>query len=287
MDRSVALVIGLLSLSIVANGQQMAMYSEPMSTPPDPERVLETLEDEAWDINDSLTYIPWYDQYCEWSSTNIFSGKYDLRDKEDTTRLVLQYEACDHAHPVCGRITSDFGYRRNRFHYGVDIKLQTGDPVRSAFEGVVRVAKYSRTFGRVVVVRHNNGLETLYAHLSKYHVGPGDKVEAGDIIGLGGNTGRSTGSHLHLEVRFLGEPIDPHTIFDIVEGELKMDTLALNASHFEYLKEVRARKYHRVRSGDTLSGIGSRYGRSVSQLCQMNGIRRSSVLRIGQRVRYN
>jgi len=95
------------------------------------------------------------------------------------------------------------------------------------------------------------------------------------------------GSHLHFEVRFLGEPINPHTIFDIVEGEIKVDTLALNASHFEYLKEIRARKYHRVRSGDTLSGIGSRYGKSVTKLCQLNSIRRSSVLRIGQSVRYN
>ena len=286
MDRLFQFLVTILVTLTGLKAQEVAMVEGATLDPIfDTEPIVESIE--VWDINDSLQNIPWYDEYCEWSSDKIFSGKYDLRDKPDTTQLILQYDACDHAHPICGRITSDFGYRRHRFHYGVDIKLQTGDPVKCAFEGVVRVAKYSRTFGRVVVVRHNNGLETLYAHLSKTNVEPGDKVEAGDIIGLGGNTGRSTGSHLHFEVRFLGEPIDPHAVFDIVEGELKEDTLAVHAGHFEYLKEVRARKYHRVRSGDTLSGIGSRYGRSITELCRMNGIRRNSILRIGQSIRYN
>jgi len=292
MDRPTALFVLLILACLNAPAQQeyIAMVNAPAVEVEVDLALLRADQDPEngpWDICDSLANIPWYDAYCEWSTTKIFSKRYDLRDKPDTTELILQYDACDHAHPFCGRITSDFGYRRNRFHYGVDIKLKTGDPVLCAFEGVVRISKYSSTFGRVIVVRHNNGLETLYAHLSKLKVEPGDKVEAGDVIGLGGNTGRSTGSHLHLEVRFLGEPIDPNTVFNIVEGELRSDTLLLNSEHFEYLKEVRARKYHRVRSGDTLSGIGYRYGRSITQLCRLNGIRRSSTLRIGQSIRYN
>lgn len=292
MDRSTALLVLLVlaCLNVTAQQEYVAMVNAPSVKVELDFNLLKEEQDPdngTWDICDSLANIPWYDAYCEWNTSKIFSKRFDLRDKPDTTELILQYDVCDHAHPFCGKITSDFGYRRNRFHYGVDIKLKTGDPVLCAFEGVVRISKYSSTFGRVIVVRHNNGLETLYAHLSKLKVEPGDKIEAGDVIGLGGNTGRSTGSHLHLEVRFLGEPIDPNIVFNIVEGELRTDTLLLNAEHFEYLKEVRARKYHRVRSGDTLSGIGYRYGRSVTQLCRLNGIRRSSTLRIGQSIRYN
>lgn len=280
------ITFGLLGITAVAQQGGIAEIDVPENTvPDDPTPADAPLY--HWDVNDSLATIPWYDAYCEWDQNKIFSKKFDLRDKPDTTHITLMHEACDHAHPICGRITSDFGYRRNRFHYGVDIKLQTGDTVVSAFEGMVRIAKYDRTFGRVVVVRHNNGLETLYAHLSSLKVQPGDKVEAGQLVGLGGNTGRSTGSHLHFEVRYLGEPINPHTLFDIAEGEIKFKEIDLTAEHFEYLKEIRARKYHRVRRGDTLSGIGARYGRSVTQLCRMNGIRRSSTLRIGQSIRYN
>jgi len=162
-----------------------------------------------------------------------------------------------------------------------------GDEVKAAFEGVVRIAHYDGDYGRVVVIRHNNGLETLYGHLSQFKVKEGEKVEAGDVIGLGGNTGRSTGSHLHFEVRYLGEPINPNEVIDWELGYLCSDTLHLNAEHFEYLVEVRKRKYHTIRRGDTLSGIARRYGTSVGNLCRLNGIRSSTTLRIGRKIRYN
>lgn len=240
-----------------------------------------------WCVNDSLVNIPAYDKYCSWVTNKVHPYKNDLTAMRDTVIVPLAYDSCSFAAPFIGRKTSDFGQRRYRHHYGVDIKVYTGDPIVSAFEGVVRVAHYDGDYGKVVVVRHNNGLETLYAHLSKLDVQRGDWVEAGDIVGLGGNTGRSTGSHLHFEARYLGEPLNPNHLIDFETGNLIADTLHLNAAHFEYLKEARARKYHRIRSGDTLSGIARRYGTSVSTLCRLNGIRSNTTLRIGRTIRYN
>lgn len=242
---------------------------------------------EAWNINDSLLHIPSYDTYCSWNTERVHPYKDDLSLMTDTIMLVLAPDSCDFVAPYIGRKTSDFGYRRYRHHYGVDIKLYKGEEVKSAFEGVVRIAQYDGDYGKVVVVRHQNGLETLYAHLSKLNVKEGDKVEAGDVVGLGGNTGRSTGSHLHFEARYKGEPIDPNALIEWETGYLCHDTLALNKEHFEYLVEIRKRKYHKIRSGDTLSGIARRYGTSVNKICKLNGMRSSTTLRIGKTLRYN
>ncbi|HKL40549.1 MAG TPA: M23 family metallopeptidase [Cryomorphaceae bacterium] len=242
---------------------------------------------ESWNINDSLLHIPSYDTYCSWNTDRVHPYKNDLRFMTDTVLLVLAPDSCDFVSPYTGRKTSDFGYRRYRYHYGVDIKLYQGEEVKSAFEGVVRIAQYDGDYGKVVVVRHHNGLETLYAHLSKLNVKEGDKVEAGDVVGLGGSTGRSTGSHLHFEARYKGEPIDPNALIEWETGYLCHDTLAVNQEHFEYLVEVRKRKYHKIRSGDTLSGIARRYGTSIRNICQLNGIRSTTTLRIGKTLRYN
>lgn len=242
---------------------------------------------DIWDINDSLEFIPAYDTYCSWNTDRVHPYSEDLRFMDDTVNIILAMDSCDFVPPYVGRKTSDFGYRRYRYHYGVDIKLYRGEEVKSAFEGIVRIAHYDGDYGKVVVVRHNNGLETLYAHLSKLSVKEGDKVEAGDVVGLGGNTGRSTGSHLHFEVRYKGEPIDPNQLIEWETGYLCHDTLDLNQEHFEYLIDIRKRKYHRIRSGDTLSGIARRYGTSVRKICQLNGIRSTTTLRIGRVLRYN
>lgn len=243
-----------------------------------------------WDVNDSLSFIPGYDLYCHFNTEAIFhlqKGVVPLAN--DTLRLVLSHADCDHALPSSGHVTSPFGPRKGRMHYGVDLKLQTGDPVLSAFAGMVRISRYNPTFGHVVVIRHFNGLETLYAHLSKRSVYPGELVEAGDLIGLGGNTGRSYGSHLHFEVRFMDQPIDPNEVFDLSNGTLKAKTFDIHKGTFEAIARAKAasaaRKYHVVRSGDTLSAIARRYGTSVSALCRMNGIRSTAVLRVGQRLR--
>ena len=242
-----------------------------------------------WTINDSLYHIPAYDLYCGFDRAKIWGVKVDQTKKIDTTAIHLAHDSCDFHSPWVGRLTSDFGWRNNRPHYGVDIKLNTGDTVKSAFEGMIRISRYSSTYGNVVVVRHLNGLETLYAHLSKRLVKEGDEILTGEVLGLGGNTGRSFGSHLHFETRYLGEPINPKDVFVINDSTftVKQDSLILSANNFSFLKEVRKIKYHRVRSGDSLWRISKRYGVSINKLCRLNGISRKKTLRIGQRIRYN
>jgi murein DD-endopeptidase MepM/ murein hydrolase activator NlpD len=236
---------------------------------------------------DSVALIPFYDEYGKFPTSKVHPYEVDLSKMTDSIPLTLEYSECDYAHSVCGEINSDFGYRKNRFHYGIDVDLNVGDDVLASFEGIVRIAKYDRTYGNVVVIRHQNGLETLYAHLSKIKVNVGDYVQAGDIVALGGNTGRSTGPHLHFEVRYLGEPINPNDIIDFQNGQLKSQDLILCESSFAYLKEIRKRKYYRVKSGDSLSRIAVRNGVSISKLCSLNGISRNSILQIGQQIRYN
>jgi hypothetical protein len=241
------------------------------------------------DREDSLSMIPGYALYGGWNTESIFERMRMSTLVNDTVRLCLSHAACDHAMPVCGDLTSPFGPRRGRMHYGIDLELDHGDPVVAAFEGMVRISRYNKTFGHVVVVRHSNGLETLYAHLSQRNVEAGDHVEAGDMLGLGGSTGRSTGDHLHFEVRYLDQPIDPQLVFDVENGELKAKHLDLHKGVFAEIEKAREtaakKRYHVVRRGDTLSAIARRYGTSVQRLCRLNRISQRSVLRVGQRIR--
>lgn len=243
------------------------------------------------DVNDSIAMIPGYDMYCHWNTDVLFDRERSGLILHDTLCLKLAEHEHEFAMPCTGHLTSPFGWRRGRMHYGVDLKLNTGDPVVSAFPGMVRISKYNRTFGHVVVVRHHNGLETLYAHLSKRLVQPGQIIAAGDTLGLGGNTGRSYGSHLHFEVRFLDQPIDPSLIVDVENGALKAKSFEIHKGTFASMAAAKAasgaRKYHIVRKGDTLSAISRRYGVSVQALCRLNGINQRAVLSLGQRVRYN
>ena len=130
-------------------------------------------------------------------------------------------------------ITSNYGYRRTfgRMHKGLDIKVYIGDTIRAAFSGKVRIVAYERSgYGKYIVIRHPNGLETIYGHLSKQMVKEDQIVQAGEPIGLGGNTGRSTGSHLHFETRFLGQAINPAEMFDFVEQDVTGDYYLFRAN---------------------------------------------------------
>ena len=191
------------------------------------------------------------------------------------------------------KITSPFGPRWRRMHNGLDLKVNIGDTIVAAFDGKVRIVKYERRgYGKYVVIRHDNGLETVYGHLSKQLVEENQLVKAGEVIGLGGNTGRSTGSHLHFETRFLGNAINPIYMFDFPKQDIVADTYTFRkakgvkraGSHDTQVADG-AIRYHKVKSGDTLSRIAKLRGVSVSTLCKLNRIKPTTTLRIGQVLR--
>ncbi|MDR2967982.1 MAG: peptidoglycan DD-metalloendopeptidase family protein [Tannerellaceae bacterium] len=192
------------------------------------------------------------------------------------------------------KVTSKYGPRRRRMHRGIDLKVHVGDTVRAAFDGKIRIRSYERRgYGNYVVIRHPNGLETIYGHLSKFLVNENDIIRAGQPIGLGGNTGRSTGSHLHFETRFLGQAINPAEIIDFTNGVPHKDlyvfqNVKINGRKSNIYTSSEDRMfYYRVRSGDTLGRIASIYGTSVNELCRLNGIKSTTTLRIGQSIRVN
>ena len=191
------------------------------------------------------------------------------------------------------KITSPFGPRWRRMHNGLDLKVNIGDTIVAAFDGKVRIVKYERRgYGKYVVIRHDNGLETVYGHLSKQLVEENQLVKAGEVIGLGGNTGRSTGSHLHFETRFLGIAINPIYMFYFPKQDIVADTYTFRktkgvkraGSHDTQAADGTIR-YHKVKSGDTLSRIAKLRGVSVSTLCKLNRIKPTTTLRIGQVLR--
>ena len=192
------------------------------------------------------------------------------------------------------KITSPFGPRWRRMHNGLDLKVNIGDTIVAAFDGKVRIVKYERRgYGKYVVIRHDNGLETVYGHLSKQLVEENQLVKAGEVIGLCGNTGRSTGSHLHFETRFLGIAINPIYMFDFPKQDIVADTYTFRrtqgsskraGSHDTQVADGTIR-YHKVKSGDTLSRIAKLRGVSVSTLCKLNRIKPTTTLRIGQVLR--
>lgn len=187
-------------------------------------------------------------------------------------------------------LNSPYGIRKHRLHRGVDLHLHIGDSVVAAYPGKVVVSKYNRRgYGNYIMVEHANGTRTLYAHLQKRLVNVGDTVEGGQLIGKGGNTGRSSGPHLHFEIRYGEVNIDPATVFDFEKGELlpNTDRYALAPaidSHNAIQAELSKHRFHRVRPGDTLGKIAQMYGTTVEKLCKLNKITRTSILRIGQNI---
>ena len=188
-------------------------------------------------------------------------------------------------------ITSPFGPRRGRFHYGTDIGLSYGDTVVAAFDGVIRVVNYQRKgYGHYVIIRHKDSLETVYAHFTRPLVEVNQEVKAGDPIGLGGSTGRSTGPHLHFEMRYLGNAFNSTKVINYASKDLYTNTYRVNKtatfSHKKEIDQLKAARYHKVKSGETLSHIARRYGTSVAQLCKLNKIKPTTILQIGRTIRY-
>jgi murein DD-endopeptidase MepM/ murein hydrolase activator NlpD len=213
--------------------------------------------------------------YPEWSNSYVYN--YDNVKLPDSVIISMK----GYCMPTDSTyITDKFGYRprRGRQHFGLDIRIKTGDTIRAAFDGKVRISRYERRgYGHYLVIRHPNGLETLYGHLSKKLVNENDIVHAGDPIALGGNTGRSTGPHLHFETRILGNAINPALMFDFPHQRAVTD-------YYVYQKNTRA-VYYRVKSGDTLSGIALKNETSVSSICKLNGITTKTVIKPGQTLR--
>ena len=238
--------------------------------------------------------------------TNPYGVK--LEDLETSWSIWL-VDSLDQYHcPFIGDIhpRGKFGPRRGRRHQGVDLPLKTGDPIYAAFTGKVRLSKYMGAFGNLVVIRHENGIETFYAHLSKRNVEVGDWVNAGDVIGLGGSSGRSTGPHLHFETRYNGFAFDPQWLIDFKTGELRHRLFVLKKKYFniysnyeqDFEDEIKnqeedaaedaeraAMKYYAIRSGDTLSKIARNNGTTISELCRLNGMSQNTTLKIGRKIR--
>ncbi|MES2284421.1 MAG: M23 family metallopeptidase [Bacteroidota bacterium] len=254
-------------------------------------------EEEMADYNDSIISFPSSDLYCGWDTINTHSIKFDIESLKDDTKEIALYDknSCGYVHPFSGNVTSGFGPRKKRFHYGADIDLETGDAVGAAFDGKVRIARKSKSYGSVVVIRHSNGLETYYAHLSKINVEVGQEVFAGEIIGLGGNTGHSRGSHLHFEVRYLGHPINPAEIISFTDQKLVADTFCITKRTFNYVCEAKKAasktyansksKIHIVKKGDTLYAIARKYKTTPKELSKKNRIKSTQVLRLGQKIK--
>ena len=223
------------------------------------------------------------DLYPEWS--NEYAHKYTNVVMPDS----LLIDLTGFCMPTENTKVNDiFGYRprRRRMHYGLDIKVERGDTIRAAFDGKVRYCSYQRRgYGHYVVIRHPNGLETLYAHLTSKLVEETEVVKAGDPIGLGGNTGRSTGPHLHFETRLLGKALDPALFFDFPNQDITGDTYFYKKPVKKVYDPSDPDTYYKVRSGDSLSRIAARKGTTVKNLCKLNGITTKTTLRPGQILR--
>ena len=242
-----------------------------------------------------------------WSNDICFTSRNDLSKLQDTLWLCVNDDNDNHfSMPAPGIVTSRYGPRNGRNHNGIDIDLETGDTVYATWSGKVRYAKYNDGgFGNLVIIRHPNGLETLYAHLSKFLVYPDQDIVAGEPIALGGNTGHSFGSHLHFEIRFYDAPMNPEEVIDFTKKTIKNENLMVHKGLFrpgakpsDYTEDSPAEvvqapvvvrtpqvRYYKVKPGDTLTEIANRNNMTVTQLCQLNGIKPTSVLQVGRSLR--
>ncbi|MCB9016299.1 MAG: peptidoglycan DD-metalloendopeptidase family protein [Lentimicrobiaceae bacterium] len=265
----------------------------------------QTFEDEAPETNfipADMIFVPSDVVYNNrWDTLYIRTGKVDLSEMKDSVVLVLnnpqQGQFC---FPFKGKLLSPYGMRGRRFHAGMDIKLELGDTVKSAFDGKVRIARVMSGYGKLLVIRHTNGLETVYGHLSKILVKNNQEVRAGEPIGLGGRTGRATTTHLHFETRFLGEHFNPARIIDFDNYTLKQDKLIVDKYFFSKKKTAdksvnsqgavtednsSTKKYHTIKTGDTLYALALRYKTTVSKITRLNGISERKTLKVGSRLR--
>ncbi|MCQ2209029.1 MAG: peptidoglycan DD-metalloendopeptidase family protein [Paludibacteraceae bacterium] len=224
-----------------------------------------------------------------WDSTRVNPYHFPIDSIKDT----FVVDCRGFYPPNINVVTSECGERWGRFHAGTDMRLAIGDSIHAAFDGKVRITRVGarkKGYGYFVLIQHPNGLETLYAHMSKILVHNNQDVKAGDVIGLGGNTGRSTGPHLHFEFRFLGNPINTRNLLEITPDTMYMKADTYTVSKKESFKEFynylhSPAQYYKIRQGDNLGRIARRYHTTVSRLCKLNHIKSTTILRVGRRLR--
>lgn len=304
----------LLLMSDTASWSNASEFLKPKKTKFNPSADITQVDFYLNGRLDSLLRIPSYAGYKSWDTQNIWHKRRNVNFTNDSAiHFMLVRDSCDFVFPLAkGHQTSPFGPRWGRLHAGLDLDLETGDPVSSAFEGLVRISQFSDSYGNVVVVRHPNGLETLYAHMSARMVVSGQYVQAGELLGLGGNTGHSFGAHLHFETRFLGNPFDPAYLiipnkkslkskeFHLTQKNLYTPTKApagqqtKTAKNNKESRETKTnnnskknseKKYYTVKKGDSLSSIAAKNKTTVSKICKINGIKPSSKIKAGQKIR--
>lgn len=258
---------------------------------------------------ESYYEAPAADLYDDWDNTHAHSHATEL---PDTFRISLK----NFCMPTESRVlTSNFGSRWGRQHKGLDIKVYIGDTIRAAFDGRVRVVRYEgRGYGKYVVIRHDNGLETYYAHMSKQLVSEDQDVRAGDPIGLGGNTGRSTGSHLHFETRLCGIALNPALMFDFRNQDVVDDYFTFRKSSYQRESQIATRlrganvgsgedvelataapaasyaqesRFHKVKKGETLFSIAKKRGTTVDTIMKLNHLKKNAKLKAGQILKFN
>ena len=258
---------------------------------------------------ESYSEAPAADLYDDWDNMHAHSHATEL---PDTFRISLK----NFCMPTDSRVlTSNFGSRWGRQHKGLDIKVYIGDTIRAAFDGRVRVVRYEgRGYGKYVVIRHDNGLETYYAHLSKQLVSEDQDVRAGDPIGLGGNTGRSTGSHLHFETRLCGIALNPALMFDFRNQDVVDDYFTFHKSSYQRESQIATRlrganvgsgedvelataapaasyaqesRFHKVKKGETLFSIAKKRGTTVDTIMKLNHLKKNAKLKAGQILKFN
>ena len=253
--------------------------------------------------------------YQEWD--NRYAHK--RTQMPDTFKIDLRHFCM----PTPSRVvTSNFGNRWGRPHKGLDIKVYIGDTIRAAFSGKVRIVRYEAGgYGKYIVIRHPNGLETIYGHLSEQLVSENQSVKAGEVIGLGGNTGRSTGSHLHFETRLCGVALNPALMFDFRNQDVTGDYYVYNVNTYdeESVEATRLRGkvgnggytrdlvqngepgsykdkkhadndellYHKVKNGETLASIAKLRGVTVEKICSLNHLSANAKVRPGMILRYS
>lgn len=243
-----------------------------------------------------------------WDTENISAYRSVSIDSIPKAVAINLVDSLKHyRYPYVGRITSRYGMRHRRPHNGIDIALKVGDTICAAFDGRVRFSKATNTgYGTLVIIRHDNGLETYHGHLSARLVEENDRVVAGQPIALGGNSGRSTGPHMHFEVRYFGQSFDPERIINFRTGELRRDHILLKKGYYsiysKYEQDFNAeaeredaekkekalsaeKRYYKVRKGDYLGLIAKRNHTTVGAICRLNGIKPTTTLQIGRVLR--